>query len=125
MSHLTRVKTQIKDLESVRAALAEMGLTLEGAGTVAGGGRTAPVEALLKVKGGHDVGFARQQDGTYEMVGDWYYAGRQLGGQEQFVGRMQQLYGVHKAMAEASLQGYSVERATDANGLIRLTLSRY
>ena len=125
MSHLTRVKTQIKDLTAVRSALQEMGMTLEGAGVVTGGGRTAEVEALLRVKGGHDVGFSRQADGSYEMVGDWFYAGSQLGGQDQFVGRMQQLYGVHKAINEAALQGYGAERATDENGLIRLTLTRY
>lgn len=125
MSHLTKVKTSIKDLNAARAALQEMGHSLQGPGVVHGGGRAAQVEALLPVPGGHDVGFARLEDGTFEMVGDWFYAGRKLGGQDKFVGRMQQLYGVHKAISEAALQGYTVERAADENGLIRLTLTRY
>lgn len=121
MSHLTSVKTQLKDLAAVRAAIGEMGFTLAGRGVVQG----RAVDELVRVPGGRDMGLVAQADGTYTLVADWYYLTRTLGSQEAWVGRLQQLYGVHKALAEAAVQGYSVERETDPSGVIRLTLSRY
>lgn len=123
MSHLTSVRTQLRDLHSACAALREMGFTVGGAGVVHGGGRTREVAALIDVPGAHKLGLALTADGTYEVAGDWYYARAHVGDAAAFTSRLNQLYGVHRATAEAALLGYMVERETDANGVIRLTLS--
>ncbi|MEW5850495.1 MAG: DUF1257 domain-containing protein [Myxococcota bacterium] len=124
MSHLSTVKTQVKDLAALTDALAEMGFTLVMGGTVSAAGQTMSVDASMTLPSGRVAGFKRTADGTYEMVTDWYYVQRELGNSAQFTQRLQQMYGVHKATREATVQGYTVQRETDAQGVIRLTLSR-
>ena len=123
MSHLTSVKTEIKDLTALTNALHEMGYSLEGAGVVTYRHESVKADAVMNIEG-RTLGFVRGEDGSYSITADWHYAQQVLGPQHQFVGRLSQLYGVHKAILEATLEGYMVERETDANGMIRLTLSR-
>lgn len=73
MSHITRVKTQIRDLEALKEALAELGLTLEiGNVTVADYyGHEERCQARVKI-GDYFVGFRMTESGTYQMAGDFW-----------------------------------------------------
>lgn len=70
MSHITTIKTKITNLDALRAALADMGLTLGAAGMVRYyfGGQQA--DHVVKLPGPYDIGFKQESDGSYSFVCD-------------------------------------------------------
>ena len=123
MSHFTTIKTQIKDLEALRHALQEMGLTLltnaEARGFV---NSTTTGEYVIKLKGPYDISLNKQPDGTYGLTTDWWadHVEKEVG---KDYGKLLQLYGIHKATLEARKKGYNALRKTLPNGSIKLTLA--
>lgn len=140
MSHFTSIKTQIKDLDALRAALRELGLSLE-ANAEARGWPDQPTkhgEYVIRLKGPYDVALNRNpKTGCYDLDADlWtdaegYAAKFNLGWKSSTVetelgkhyGKLVQLYGVHKATIEARKHGHQVTRSTGQNGQIRLVLT--
>jgi hypothetical protein len=122
MSHFTTIQTQIRDLAALRAACSELGVELTE-NTVARGysSNTIPGHLVIRLKGPHDIAVNRQQDGTYGLTCDWYagHVEREVGGN---YGRLLQLYGVHKAMAEARRKGFTTRRQSLGDGSIKLTI---
>ena len=97
MSHWATIETQIKDIEALRAACAELRLVLSGKGVARGyGSNQQEGEYVINLKGPYDIAVNQQSDGTYALATDWWD-----GHVEQEVGRdynrLMQLYGVHKA----------------------------
>lgn len=132
MSHWTTIKTQIRDIPALRAAVAELGLTLEQDAEARGyqGNRTKG-QFVIKCKGAYDVALNLNKDGSYDLNTDWYeyddgrnhYGGtvrKELG--ENF-SRLVQLYGVHRATLAARQRGHQVTRSTGNNGQIRLVIT--
>jgi len=123
MSHFTTIKTQIKDLEALRSAVNEMGLTLIP-NTVARGfyQQTLKGDYVIRLNGPFDIALNRQPDHTYGLTTDWWdgHVEREVG---QGFGRLLQLYGVHKTTLEARKQGLAVLRQPQANGNIKLLLA--
>ena len=76
----------------------------------------------MRLKGPYDVALNRQPDGTYGLTTDWWdgHVEKEVG---KSFGRLLQLYGVHKATAEARKKGYSVLRNPQSNGSIKLVLA--
>ena len=110
MSHFTTIKTQIRDTEALRAACSELGLDLipnaEARGYYT---QTTKGEYVIRLKGPYDVAVNRQADGTYGLTTDWYnnHVEAEVGSN---YGKLIQLYGVHKATAEARKKGWTVQR---------------
>jgi len=123
VSHFTTIKTQIKDLEALRSAVNELGLTLIP-NTVARGfyQQTLKGEFVIRLKGPYDIAVNRQPDSTYGLTTDWWdgHVEKEVGTN---FGRLLQLYGVHKASMEARRKGYSVLRKPQPNGSIKLILA--
>ena len=123
MSHFTTIQTQIKDIEALRSAVNELGLTLIP-NTVARGfyQQTLKGEFVIRLKGPYDVAVNRQPDATFGLTTDWWdgYVEREVGSN---FGRLLQLYGVHKASMEARKKGWSVLRNPQPNGSIKLILA--
>ena len=63
----------------------------------------------------------KQPDGTFGLTTDWWqgHVEQQVGSN---FGKLLQLYGVHKATAEARKKGFSVLRQPQRNGAIKLVL---
>ena len=123
MSHFTTIKTQIKDLEALRAATNELGLQLLTKTTARGFiSQTIKGEYVVRLKGPYDIAVNQQPDGTYGLTTDWWngHVEKEVG---KSFGRLLQLYGVHKATAEARKKGYSVLRNPQSNGSIKLVLA--
>ena len=123
MSHFTTIKTQIKDLEALRLALQEMGLTLLSNATARGFiESTTTGEYVVKLKGPYDIALNKQPDGTYGLTTDWWaeHVEKEVG---KNYGKLFQLYGVHKAIQEAKKKGFTANRKTLPNGAIKLTLT--
>ena len=71
MSHFTKIKTQVRDLEYLKKALTRMGLSFqEGNFTITQYGTTEKAE----IKFDEAVGLSCQEDGTFAMVGDFYHS---------------------------------------------------
>lgn len=122
MSHFTTIKTQIRDLVALRAALAELGLALLENATARGYAQNSiPGDYVIQLKGPYDIALKRQASGAYELTADLW-----MGHVEAEVGknygRLLQLYGVHKATAEARKKGHLVQRRSQQDGSIKLVI---
>ena len=122
MSHFTTIKTQIKDVAALRSACEEMKLPiLQNAEARGYSGQTRRGDLVIKLNGPYDIAVNKQPDGTFGLTTDWWqgHVERQVGAN---YGKLLQLYGVHKATAEARKKGLSVLRQPQRNGAIKLVL---
>jgi hypothetical protein len=122
MSHFTEIKTQIKDIEALRLACAELGLTLLQSADARGYyENTTKGDYVVQLKGPYDIALNKQADGTFGLTADLWqgHIEEEVG---KGYGKLLQLYGVHKAMMEARKKGLSVLRRHQPNGSIKLVL---
>ncbi len=122
MSHFTEIKTQIKDIEALRLAVQEMGLTLlQNAGARGYYENKTKGDFVIRLKGPYDIALNKQPDGSYALTADLWqgHVEKEVG---QKYGKLLQLYGVHKASIEARKKGLSVLRRPQQNGAIKLVL---
>ncbi len=123
MSHFTTIKTQIKDIEALRSACAELGVPLlqnaEARGFVS---NKQAGEYVVRLKGPYDIALNRQQDGSYGLTADLWqgHVEREVG---TGYGKLLQLYAVHKAMREAKRKGHLVKRTQQRDGAIKLIIA--
>ncbi len=122
MSHFTTIKTQIKDIQALRAACQELGLTLlqdtDARGYVE---NKIKGEFVIQLKGPYDIAVNKQADGTYGFTSDLWqgHVEKEVGPQ---YGKLLQLYGVHKTIIEARKKHLSVMRQQKQDGSIKLVL---
>lgn len=132
MSHFTNVATQIRCLETLRAALGQLGyahesgegLTLQG---YAGRTATSPIRVKFEGRGNrYDVGVEAQEDGSFSLIGDWWGL-RQCGLDDQkVIADINQAYAYQRVVRACEAQGYTVdERTTGQDGTIHLTVSAW
>jgi Protein of unknown function (DUF1257) len=122
MSHFTEIKTQIKDIEALRFACQELGLTLlQNADARGYYENQIKGDYVVQLKGPYDIALNKQPDGTFGLTADLWqgHVEREVG---QKYGTLLQLYGVHKATMEARKKGLSVLRRHQPNGAIKLVL---
>ena len=123
MSHFTTIKTEIKDIEALRCAVTELGLSLEANAEARGyANQRIKADYVVRLKGPCDVAVQRQPSGAHELTCDWWdgHVAREVG--EKF-GKLLQLYGVHKAIWEARRKGHLVQRRAQPNGAIKLVIT--
>ena len=130
MSHWTSIKTKIGDLEALKSALDRMGLIFEeGDFTISQYKTKAQAQLRLDTA----VGFARQQDGTFAMVGDFYHSSNPLlskyySNTKQFQADIATAYGIEEGIARLSEQQFTCieneEGTVDEDGLIHMTFER-
>ena len=122
MSHFTEIQTQIKDMEALREACRELGLSLlENAEARGYGSARQRGELVIRLKGPYDVALHRQHDGSYGLSTDWWdgHVEKEVGTN---YGRLLQLYAVHKTAREARKRGLYVQRTQRTDGSIKLTI---
>ena len=122
MSHFTEIKTQIKDIEALRFACQELGLTLlQNADARGYYENQIKGDYVVQLKGPYDIALNKQPDGTFGLTADLWqgHVEREVG---QKYGTLLLLYGVHKATMEARKKGLSVLRRHQPNGAIKLVL---
>ena len=121
MSHFTTIETQVRDEAALRAACAELGLTVE-ANAVARGYKTNTHrgDLVIRLKGPYDIA-ATKQGATFGLTCDWWdgHVEKEVGAN---YGRLLQLYGVHKAQIEARKKGYTTRRQVLGDGSIKLVI---
>lgn len=124
MSHFTTIQTQIRDLEALRDACAELGLGFTDNTKCRGyAGVTRLAPHVIQLKGPYDIAVepAKENDGTYGLTTDWWdgHVVKEVGNN---YGRLLQSYGIHKTMREARNRGLRVHRRQEQDGSVLLTL---
>jgi len=122
MSHFTTIQTQVRDLDALRAALGELGVTLL-ANTEARGYAANKLKGdfVIRLKGPYDIALNKTPNGSYGLTTDWWdgHVEKEVGSQ---FGRLLQLYGVHKTMIESRKKGHMVQRKAQKDGSIKLVI---
>ena len=124
MSHLTRIDTQVRDLEAHRDACAELDLALNDNAEARGyAGHSTHVDHVIRLTGSYDVAVNQKPDGAHAFTADLWagYVEGELGGG---FAKLKQCYAVQKTTREARKKGLSVRRRTLGNGHVRLALCR-
>ena len=122
MSHFTEIETQIKDIEALRSACQELGLSLlQNAEARGYYENKTKGDFVIKLNGPYDIAINKQADGTYGLTADLWngHVENEVG---QGYGKLLQLYGVHKTTLEARKKGLSVLRRQKQDGSIKLIL---
>jgi len=124
MSHFTTIETRIADLDALRTACAELGLETADKAVARGfGSQRRQGRMVIRLKGPYDVAVnpAREGNGFALETDLWQgHVERELG---PGLGRLKQLYAVHKASAEARKRGLRVRRSVLPDGRIRLNVT--
>ena len=124
MSHFTTIQTQIRDVDALEAACAELGVELLRNTAARGFNHTTRHgELVVRLKGPYDIAANRATpEAPYELSTDWWngHVEREVG---PSYGRLLQLYGVHKTMREAAKKHLRVTRRQETDGSIKLTLA--
>ncbi|MEW5856047.1 MAG: DUF1257 domain-containing protein [Cyanobacteriota bacterium] len=126
MSHFSNIKTQIRNLVSLEAALTDLGIDWKsGPQTVRGyRGQTRTADVAIEQKNGYDIGFSWNGQ-EYELVADLQYW-QQAGSVERFLNRVTQRYAYHTVVKESAMQGFQVaEQKQNDDGSIRLVVQRW
>lgn len=133
MSHFTRLRTVFKDAHLLAQVLRESGFAeveqhdeprvLYG---YRGDARPERAEVIVRRKhigaASNDIGFARQQDGSFQAIVSAYDRRRY---DDAWLRRLGQAYGHAAALQYAAAHGYQVDTdEVDRSGTRRLTLRR-
>ena len=126
MSHFSQIKTQIRNLDSLQAALTELGIDWEAGPRKVRGyrGQTRNAEITIEQDNGYDLGFSWNGH-EYELVADLQYWTQPLT-VNGFVQRVTQRYAYHTIVQETARQGFQVtEQQQNNDGSIRLLVQRW
>ncbi|MGK7944008.1 MAG: DUF1257 domain-containing protein [Microcystaceae cyanobacterium] len=126
MSHFSNIKTQIRNLESLKASLSDMGMDWKQGPTTVRGyqGQTRQAEVVLEQDNDYDIGFC-WNGSEYELVADLEYWQQPLS-VEGFLQKVTQGYALHTILNESSKQGFQVaEKQKNEDGSIRLVVQRW
>lgn len=126
MSHFSQIKTQIRNLSSLEAALTDLGIDWKPGPQPVHGyqGQTHEADLVINQKNGYDIGF-RWNGKEYELVADLQYW-QQPTTVDHFLEKVTQRYAFQTVLSETSKQGFQVaEQQTQKDGSIRLVLQRW
>ena len=126
MSHFSNIKTQIRNLVSLQAALTDLGIDWEsGPRSVRGyRGQTRNAEIVIEQENDYDIGFSWNGQ-EYELIADLQYW-QQPWSVDGFLNRVTQGYAYQTVMKETSKQGFQVaEQQKNEDGSIRLVVQRW
>jgi hypothetical protein len=123
MSHFTTIKTQIKDIQALRSACDELGLSLVQNGKARGySTNKTKGDYVIRLKGPYDIALNQQPDGSFGITADLWEGYVEKGVGKNY-GKLMQLYAVHKAMREARKKGHLTRRSQQNDGSIKLVIA--
>ncbi|MCL1472306.1 DUF1257 domain-containing protein [Argonema antarcticum] len=126
MSHFSQIKTQIRNLASLQAALTDLGIDWkEGPCPVRGyRGQAVNAEIAIEQDNGYDIGFSWNGN-EYELVADLQFW-HQTSSVDMFLSKVTQRYAFQTVMKETAKQGFQVaEQQQNEDGSIRLVVQRW
>jgi hypothetical protein len=126
MSHFSNIKTEIRNLDSLKSALVDLGVDWKAGPTTVRGyqGQTHSAEVVIEQENDYDIGF-RWNGHEYELVADLQYW-QQPWSVQGFINRVGQRYAYHTVVNEATKQGFQVaEQTNNEDGSVRLVVQRW
>ncbi|MBE9047493.1 DUF1257 domain-containing protein [Pleurocapsales cyanobacterium LEGE 10410] len=126
MSHFSNIKTKIRNLDSLKAALKDLGVDWKnGPGIVRGyEGKTHKADIVVAQENNYDVGFS-WNGSEYELVADLQYWQQPLT-VDGFLRQVTQRYAYHTVVNETTNQGFTIaEQEKNQDGSIRLVVQRW
>ncbi len=126
MSHFSNIKTKIRNLSSLKAALKGMDIDWKEGPTPVRGyqGQTQTAEVVIEQDNDYDIGFS-WNGSEYELVADLQYWKQPLT-VDGFLSRLTQGYALHTILDETNKQGFQVsEQQKNEDGSIRLVVQRW
>ena len=126
MSHFSNIKTQIRNLTSLKSALNDIDIEWKsGPRSVRGyQGQTVSAEVVIEQDNDYDIGFSWNGK-EYELVADLQYWQQPLS-VENFLKRVTQGYAYHTVKQETAKQGFEIsEEQNNEDGSIRLVVQRW
>ncbi|HBL10385.1 MAG TPA: hypothetical protein DD379_03040 [Cyanobacteria bacterium UBA11162] len=134
MSHFTSIKTQIKNVDALVKALADVGFNqvelhendqhLYG---YRGDVRPETAEVIIRRNyigsASNDIGFKRQEDGAFKAIISEYDRNKYS---QDWLNSLTQRYGYHTLMATAPSEGFTIEEEeTLGDGTIRVVVAKW
>lgn len=126
MSHFSNIKTQIRNLVSLQAALTDLGVDWKsGSRSVRGyRGQNRTAEVVIEQDNDYDIGFSWNGQ-EYELVADLQYW-QQSWSVDGFLNRVTQRYAYHTVINETVKQGFQVaNQKQNEDGSISLVVQRW
>jgi hypothetical protein len=127
MSHFSNIKTKIRNIESLKSALTDLGIDWKaGPQTVRGyQGDTRTASVTIEQDNGYDIGFSTNGNNEYELVADLQFW-QQNWSVDRFLSQVTQRYAYHTVLTEATKQGFQVTEEQDRqDGSIKLVVQRW
>ncbi|MEM0981849.1 MAG: DUF1257 domain-containing protein, partial [Cyanobacteria bacterium P01_H01_bin.58] len=121
MSHFSQIRTKIRNLVSLQAALTDLGTDWkQGPSPVRGyQGQTETAAVVVEQSNGYDIGFKlNPETKEYELVADLQYWQQPLS-VDGFLNQVSQRYAFHTVMTATAKEGFQVaEQTTTEDGAI-------
>jgi hypothetical protein len=122
MSHFTRVRTQLRNVATLRQALIDLGYSVSEGDVKGYGGQKTTADLVVRLENGHDVGF-RKQGQLVTMVADFWGLKTRP---EVFLAKVSQRYAYLTVIGQAVEQGWQVVgNETQPDGSIKLVVERW
>jgi hypothetical protein len=126
MSHFSKIKTTLKDLDLLQKSLNDLGVSWDENVSTIKGYRSQECFANLVIKqnNNYDIGFT--WNGTeYQLVADLQFW-QQPWSVELFLDKITQRYAYNSILKATEIQGFQrIEEISQENGSIKLTLQRW
>lgn len=126
MSHFSNIKTKIRNLDSLKAALSDLSVNWKNGPEIVRGykGQTLEADVVLKQENNYDIGFSWNGN-EYELVADLQYWQQPLT-VDGFLRQVTQRYAYHTVVNETANQGFQItEQENNQDGSIRLVVQRW
>ena len=126
MSHFSQIKTQIRSLPALEAALTDLGVPWQSGSQPVRGfrGQTQTADVVMPQANGYDIGF-RWNGTEYELVADLEFW-QQAWSVDRFLSKVTQRYAYHAVVQSASEQGFQVQAEEQhSDGSVKLVLQRW
>ena len=126
MSHFSQIKTQIRNLASLQAALTDLGIDWKAGPCPVKGyrGQTVNADVAIEQENGYDIGFSWNGE-EYELVADLQFW-QQASSVDRFLSKITQRYAFQTVLNETTKQGFQVsEQQQNEDGSIRLVVQRW
>lgn len=132
MSHFTKCELKMTNLEALKKALADMELAYteaeQGQGATVRGYRGQTLAAAMSIDmGTYDIGVVASEEGTYDLVADWWGVETTKGvSEEEFQTKLRQRYAYHNVLMACEGKGYTVEEEVNQeDGSIQLVVRKW
>lgn len=126
MSHFSNIKTKIRNLDSLKAALKDLDIDWKDGPAIVRGyqGQTHQADVVVEQNNNYDFGFS-WNGSEYDLVADLQYWEQPLT-VEGFLRRVTQRYAYNTVVNETANQGFTVtEQKEREDGSISLVVQRW